>query len=213
MTQYICHYIRNLREEKPLTIADVELIGSEHRIMRISWGGEYFDFAYDGLVFHPVRGKSNLLTGKPARVSIKPYSCQEVLGLMKSSDQLIAFSNKDDVLPSGSTPNDECDCLGMSGQIDQTLFADVKIYRYMDYEKVLVDLADQGYISIRSSQNLIATIDKKFEISPKAVQLFPFLQEYSNHFYEADCLGTELHKDLTVYVQKLWRQMPKSFGD
>ena len=214
MTQYICHYIRNLRKEKPLTIADVEHIGSEHYTVRISWGGEYFDFTYDGYTFHPVGGKSNLLAGNPSRVSIKPYSCQDVLELMKCSDQLIAFSDKNDLLHVPSTcPNDEGGRSSILEQADPTLFTYIKIHRYTDYEKILADLAIQEYVSIRSSQNLIATIDKKFEISPKAAQLFPFLQEYSNHFYEADCLGTELHKDLTVHVQKLWHLARKLDSD
>nr|QBK85508.1 MAG: hypothetical protein LCMAC101_00950 [Marseillevirus LCMAC101] len=205
MLQYICHYIRDLCKEKPLTLTELERIGSEHSTIRISWGGEYFDFSFDKQnTFHPIEGKSNLLTGQLPRVFIKPYSCQDILMLIKDADQLIAFSNKDKL---EFTPHAEY--IG-SGACDSSihpnldLFQTVKIYKYIDYDILLFDLEDKGFLSTRHSQNLIATIDKKFQLSPKAVERVPLLKDYSDHFYEADCLGTKLHEELTTLMQNLW---------
>ena len=81
------------------------------------------------------------------------------------------------------------------------MFHLVKIYKYTDYGQLLLNLEEKGYVSSRPSQNLIASIDKKFQITPEAVKLCPFLRDYVDHFYEADCLGTELHRTLTILLE------------
>jgi hypothetical protein len=154
MFRYICHYIRDLRGEKPLSVEDIEWIGKDHSVVRVSWGGEYFNFAYDHHNFHPVEGKSNLLVD---RVSLRPYSCREILDLIQAShaDQLIAYSNEDSFMftPSSEYIHSELKSINLD------FFHAVKIYKYIDYDIMLTDLEEQEFISTRPSQNLIATID------------------------------------------------------
>ena len=204
MIRTICHYIINLSKETHVSVSDIETIGIDNSTIRIAWGGQYFDFSYDRHNFHPVEGKSSLLDGNIPKICIKPYSCKEFLELMEDADQLIAFSNKSGLL---FTPNAE---YRSSHRPNLGFFHLVKIYQYTDYDSIITDLEYRGLLSVRSSCNLIATIDKKFEITPQAIQLIPVLKEYGNHFYEADCLGTKIHEELTTHIQDLWRLSSKN---
>lgn len=195
---YINHYILNLKERQPLTPEEIQQIGRKFTHFRLTWGGEYFDFSYDVIAFHPIEGKSSLLTGE--RVTIKPYTIREFIELTKGANYLTVFS-----LPGGLqfTPLSDMEYKYMTKQ-NSYMFDFVKIYQYIDYNELLVQLEERGYVTTRSSQNLIATIDKRFELTPKAIQVFPLFQQYEG-YYEADCLGTTLHEHLTKHMEKLWR--------
>ena len=199
MFQYICHYIRDLGEENPLSIPEIECIGLDHSTIRILWGGEYFDFSYEESTFHPIEGKPSLVYGRAPRLSIKSYSSQEFLELIKYAERLIAFSNPDSMIFTPKAGFKQFKPPNMD------LFTWVQIHKFVDYSLVLADLEERGMVAIRSSQNLIATIDKKFQLYPKAAEHVLALQDYLDHFYEADCLGTNLHTDLTTCIEKLWR--------
>jgi hypothetical protein len=200
---YIHHYILNLKGRHLLTPEELEQIGHKFTHFRLSWGGEYFDFSYDMIAFHPVEGKSSLLGGD--RVSIKPYTILEFIELAKDANYLIVFS-----LPGGLqfTPLSNMEYKYMTKQ-DIDMFDFVKIYQYIDYTELLVQLEKRGYVTTRPSQNLIATIDKRFELTPKATQVLPLFQQYGGYFYEADCLGTTLNEHLTKHMEMLWRMTDK----
>ena len=202
MDRYILYYVRNLKEVRLLTPDEIKQTGKDFSHFRVSWDGQYFDFSHDHHIFHPTEGKSSLLAvGSGPKVSIKPYTIQEFLELTKDASQLTVFTPPDGLQ---FTPLADIKYMYQVSDRSSDLFPLVKMYRYTDYNKLLGDLEERGYISSITSQNLIASIDKRFQIMTKAVQLFPLLQEYIDHFYEADCLGTELHKYLTIHMENLW---------
>lgn len=199
--RYIHHYVRNLKEDNPLLPEKLRQIGNKFTHFRLSWDGEYFDFSHDMGIFHPIEGKSSLLDKSlDFRVTIKPYTMSEFIELAKNASWFIAFS-----LPEALqfTPLLNMDCTTVTNQ-DIDIFDTVKVFKYKDYNQLIVDLEGESYVTTRSSQNLIATIDKKFELTPKAVQTLPLLKQYENYFYEADCLGTTLHEHLTKHMEILW---------
>ena len=201
MDRYILYYVRNLNEVRQLTPDEIKQSGKDFSHFRVTWDGQYFDFSHDHYIFHPIEGKSSLLAiVSGPKVIVKPYTVQEFLELIKDASQLTVFTP-----PEGLqfTPLADIKYNNVSER-NSGLFPLVKIYKYTDYNKLLGDLEERGYISSTTSQNLIASIDKRFQIMTKAVQLFPLLREYMDHFYEADCLGTELHKYLTIHMENLW---------
>ncbi len=201
---YIRHYIRNLKGMCQLTPDEIKQTGKDFSHFRVSWDGQYFDFSYDCRhIFHPIEGKSSLLAGSAdsadPKIIIKPYTIQEFLELTEDASQLIVFTS-----PEGLqfTPLAGIKYKGVS-EVPSDLFPIVKIYKYIDYNKLLIKLEEKGYVSSTSSQNLIASIDKRFQITPEAVILCPLLKDYENHFYEADCLGTKLHQTFTIILEKM----------
>jgi len=208
MDSYVYYYVRNLKGSRPLTPSEIDRTGKAFSRFRASWDGQYFDFSYDGRGFHPVEGKSSLLAGsdpEESTVAIKPYTIQEFLDLIKDASQLTVFTP-----PDGSqfTPSDSVkyDYLFNVSEGFSDLFPVVKFHKYTDYNALLINLEEKGYVSSRPSQNLIASIDKRFQITQEAANLLPFLKEYADHFYEADCLGTELHRELTTFLHQLSRE-------
>ena len=206
MDRYIHHYVRNLKGARQLTPDEIEQTGKDFSHFRVSWDGQYFDFSYDHHIFHPIEGKSSLLARSAdsgPTIVIKQYTIQEFLELTKDASQLIVF-----IFPEGLqfTP-----LAGITynyvSEGNSDLFPIVKIYKYTDYNKLLIKLEERGCISSIPSQNLIASIDKRFQITPKAVKLCPFLKDYADHFYEADCVGTQLHRTFTILLEDVYQSV------
>jgi hypothetical protein len=207
MDNYIHYYIRKLKGSRPLTPDEIDQTGKLFSHFRVSWDGQYFDFSYDHHIFHPIEGKSSLLVGsklKESTVVVKPYTIQEFLNLIKDASRLTVFTPPEGLqfTPSDGVKNDY---LFNVSERTSDLFPVVKFHKYTDYNTLLYDLEEKGYVSSRPSQNLIASIDKRFQITEEAVKLRLFLKDYMDHFYEADCLGTELHRELTILLEEVYQ--------
>lgn len=71
------------------------------------------------------------------------------------------------------------------------LFDEVNSQKYYDYEYIVQELYEKNIVNIEKSTNVMAASPFKFQIK-------------NQEFYEVDCLGSKLHRDLTKNILDLY---------
>jgi len=160
---------------------------------RLNWGAEYGEFFLKGGVLLPTLGTNVVIDRK--MVSVRPYSPEEFSKLASGCD-VLQLLERDASELKFLTKNDYFDL--------------VRVISSKDYPKMVEDLEKEGYLSIISSQNYLATDPRRFQLSPKAVGILSNLREYSGTYYEMDSLGTSFFSHMNDGIEELWKLVVKT---
>lgn len=70
------------------------------------------------------------------------------------------------------------------------------------YSDKITLLEEKGIVEIMPTQSIMATDPRKFRLK---VTMDQSRVEYNTSYYDVDCLGSNLHYDLTQTIERLFR--------